>query len=118
MSRITNDVNQVQQAVSETVGDLIREGLALLGYAVAICSICDCRLALVVVTGAPIVVYPLVRLGQRCAGRTGAARSSSSTCRTSPPKRSPATASSRRSAPRGTRPAGSARAASGSIGPT
>ena len=26
MSRITNDVNQVQQAVSETVGDLLREG--------------------------------------------------------------------------------------------
>ena len=32
MSRITNDVSQVQQAVSETVGDLLREGL-LLGYA-------------------------------------------------------------------------------------
>ena len=27
MSRITNDVNQVQEAVSETVGDLMREGL-------------------------------------------------------------------------------------------
>ena len=26
MSRITNDVGQVQQAVSETVGDLLREG--------------------------------------------------------------------------------------------
>ena len=31
MSRITNDVNQVQQAVSETIGDLMREGLALVG---------------------------------------------------------------------------------------
>ena len=28
MSRITNDVNQVQQAVSETIGDLMREGLS------------------------------------------------------------------------------------------
>ena len=33
MSRVTNDVSQVQQAVSETIGDLLREGLALIGYA-------------------------------------------------------------------------------------
>ena len=33
LSRITNDVGQVQQAVSETVGDLLRESLALVGYA-------------------------------------------------------------------------------------
>ena len=32
MSRITNDVGQVQQAVSETLGDLLRESLALVGY--------------------------------------------------------------------------------------
>ncbi len=64
MSKITNDVNQVQQAVSETVGDLIREGLSLVGYAVVMFYV-DFRLALVCVTGAPIVVYPLVRLGQR-----------------------------------------------------
>ena len=64
MSRITNDVSQVQQAVSETVGDLLREGLALVGYAILLFW-WDWRLALVCVTGAPIVVYPLVRLGQR-----------------------------------------------------
>jgi ATP-binding cassette, subfamily B, bacterial MsbA len=64
MSRITNDVNQVQQAVSETVGDLVREGLSLVGYA-AVMFYVDFHLALVCVTGAPIVVYPLVRLGQR-----------------------------------------------------
>ena len=64
MSRITNDVAQVQQAVSETVGDLMREGLALIGYAVLLFW-WDHNLALVFVTGAPIVVYPLVRLGQR-----------------------------------------------------
>jgi subfamily B ATP-binding cassette protein MsbA len=34
MSRITNDVGQVQQAVSETLGDLARESLSLLGFAV------------------------------------------------------------------------------------
>ena len=33
LSRINNDVGQVQRAVSETVGDLARESLALVGYA-------------------------------------------------------------------------------------
>jgi ATP-binding cassette, subfamily B, bacterial MsbA len=64
MSRITNDVNQVQQAVSETIGDLIREGLSAVGYAGAMFYF-EWRLALVSMVGAPIVVYPLVRLGQR-----------------------------------------------------
>jgi subfamily B ATP-binding cassette protein MsbA len=56
MSRITNDVNQVQQAVSETIGDLMREGLAVIGI-VAYMFYVDARLALVAVTGAPLVVY-------------------------------------------------------------
>ena len=64
MSRITNDVAQVQRAVSETIGDLARESIALLGFA-ALLFYYDARLALVCLTGAPLVVYPLVRLGQR-----------------------------------------------------
>jgi len=64
MSRITNDVSQIQQAVSETLGDLARESLALVGFAVLLFYY-DARLALVCLTGAPLVVYPLVRLGQR-----------------------------------------------------
>ncbi len=64
LSRITNDVSQIQQAVSETIGDLIREGLSLLGYA-ALLFYYDARLALVVMTSAPVIVYPLVQLGQR-----------------------------------------------------
>jgi ATP-binding cassette, subfamily B, bacterial MsbA len=64
MSRIMNDVSQVQQAVSETIGDLIREGLSAIGYAGAMFYY-DWRLALVSMVGAPIVIYPLVRLGQR-----------------------------------------------------
>jgi ATP-binding cassette, subfamily B, bacterial MsbA len=64
ISRITNDVSQVQQAVSETVGDLTRETLTLLGYA-CLLFYYDARLAIVCFTGAPLVVYPLVRLGQR-----------------------------------------------------
>jgi ATP-binding cassette, subfamily B, bacterial MsbA len=64
LSGITNDVTQIQVAVSETVGDLIREGLAVIGFA-ALMFWYDPKLALVAVTGAPVVVYPLVRLGQR-----------------------------------------------------
>ena len=64
MSRITNDVGQVQRAVSETIGDVTRESLALVGFA-GLLFYYDARLALVCLTGAPIVVYPLVRIGQR-----------------------------------------------------
>lgn len=64
MSRITNDVAQVQQAVSETLADLVRESLAVFGYAGWLFYV-DWRLALVCLTAAPLVVYPLTQLGQR-----------------------------------------------------
>jgi subfamily B ATP-binding cassette protein MsbA len=64
LSRITNDVGQIQRAVSETIGDLARESLALVGFA-GLLFYYDARLALVCLTGAPVVIYPLVRLGQR-----------------------------------------------------
>ena len=64
LSRVSNDVGQIQRAVSETAGDLLRESLALVGYAVVLFYY-DARLALVCMTGAPLVVYPLIRLGQR-----------------------------------------------------
>lgn len=64
LSRITNDVSRVQQVVSETCGDLLRESLLLVTYAGLLLYL-DARLALVCITGAPLVVYPLVRLGQR-----------------------------------------------------
>ncbi len=64
MSRINNDVGQVQQAVSETIGDLARESLSLVGFAVLLFYY-DARLTIVCMTSAPLVVYPLVRLGQR-----------------------------------------------------
>jgi subfamily B ATP-binding cassette protein MsbA len=64
MSRVTSDVTQVQRAASETVGDLARESIALVGFAGMLVYL-DARLAIVCLTGAPLVVYPLVRLGQR-----------------------------------------------------
>jgi subfamily B ATP-binding cassette protein MsbA len=64
VSYITNDVGQVQMAVSETAADFIRESLAVVGYVVFLFWL-DWRLALVCLCAAPLVVYPLVRLGQR-----------------------------------------------------
>jgi ATP-binding cassette, subfamily B, bacterial MsbA len=64
MSRINNDVGQVQQVVSETAGDLARESLAIVGLA-ALLFYYDAGLAVFCLAVAPLVVYPLVRLGQR-----------------------------------------------------
>ena len=64
LSRITNDVGQVQHVVSETVGDLLQEGLAVVAYA-ALLFYYDPRLALVCLTGAPVIIYPLAQLGRR-----------------------------------------------------
>jgi subfamily B ATP-binding cassette protein MsbA len=69
LSRISNDVGQVQRAVSETIGDLARESLTVIGYA-ALLVYYDAKLALVCVTTAPLVVYPLVRLGTRLRATT------------------------------------------------
>jgi subfamily B ATP-binding cassette protein MsbA len=63
MSHITNDVGQVQQGVSNTLSDMLRESLALVAYT-GVLFYLDARLALVCLTGAPLVLYPLVRLGQ------------------------------------------------------
>ncbi len=64
LSRINNDVGLVQRAVSETIGDLARESLTLVGCA-ALLFYYDAKLALVCMTAAPLVVYPIVRLGKR-----------------------------------------------------
>ena len=64
LSLINNDVGQVQQVVSETVGDLARESLALVGYIGLLCYY-DLVLAIVSLAITPLVVYPLIRLGQR-----------------------------------------------------
>jgi subfamily B ATP-binding cassette protein MsbA len=64
LSRLTNDVAQVQHAVSETIGDLLQESLAVVGYA-GLLFYYDAGLALVCLTGAPLIVYPLAQLGRR-----------------------------------------------------
>ena len=64
MSHITTDVERVQQAVAEAVGDLMMQGFALVGYAVLLYYY-DWRLATFCLLGAPLVLYPLIRLGRR-----------------------------------------------------
>jgi subfamily B ATP-binding cassette protein MsbA len=64
LSRINNDVGLIQRAVSETIGDLARESLVLVG-SVGLLFYYDAKLALLCMTAAPLVVYPLVRFGRR-----------------------------------------------------
>ncbi|HTO98731.1 MAG TPA: ABC transporter transmembrane domain-containing protein, partial [Myxococcales bacterium] len=64
MSHITTDVEKIQAAVSELAGDLLKEGLTIIGLLVVLFWM-DYRLALLSMIGLPLVVVPLVRLGQR-----------------------------------------------------
>jgi subfamily B ATP-binding cassette protein MsbA len=69
ISRITNDVSQVQAAAAETVADLVRESITVVGYAVFLFYL-DASLAVLCVATVPLVVYPLVRLGKRVRSTT------------------------------------------------
>jgi len=63
-SRIMNDITRIQQVVTETLGEMLRESITVVALAGLIFYL-DARLALVCVLCAPLVVYPLIRLGQR-----------------------------------------------------
>ena len=65
MSRISNDVGQVQQVVSDTIARPRARVAHARRAAPAWLFYLDARLTIVCMTGAPIIVYPLVRLGQR-----------------------------------------------------
>jgi subfamily B ATP-binding cassette protein MsbA len=69
ISRLTNDVAQVQRGVSETLADLVQESLAVLGYAGTLFYI-DARLALFCMTAMPLIFYALARVGQRVRSTT------------------------------------------------
>ena len=63
MSHITTDVEKIQNAVSELAGDLLKEGLTVLGLLVVLFYM-DWRLALVSLFGMPLAFHPLIRLGR------------------------------------------------------
>jgi subfamily B ATP-binding cassette protein MsbA len=63
MSHITTDVEKIQAAVSEVAGDLLKEGLTVVGLLVVL-FVKDWRLALGSLIAMPLAFYPLVRLGR------------------------------------------------------
>ncbi len=63
MSHITTDVEKIQNAVSDLAGDLLKEGLMVLGLLVVLFGK-DWRLALISLVGMPLAFHPLVRLGR------------------------------------------------------
>jgi subfamily B ATP-binding cassette protein MsbA len=64
MSHITTDVEKIQNGVAEVAGDLIKEGLTVVGL-MAILFYQDWKLALIALVGMPLAFYPLIRLGRR-----------------------------------------------------
>jgi subfamily B ATP-binding cassette protein MsbA len=64
MSHITTDVEKIQAAVSELAGDLLKEGLTVLGYLIVLFYL-DWRLATLSLLGLPGILHLLLRLGQR-----------------------------------------------------
>ena len=63
MSHITTDVERIQSAVAEMAGDLLKEGLMVMGLLVVL-FVKDWRLALFSLVAMPLAFYPLVRLGR------------------------------------------------------
>ena len=64
MSRVISDTERIQEAVSEKLGDLLRGSLTLLGLAAYIFYL-DWRLALISIFVAPLVIYPIIKLGRK-----------------------------------------------------
>ena len=63
MSHVTTDVEKIQTAVSEMAGDLLKEGLTVVGL-VLVLFVKDWRLAMFSLVAMPGAFYPLVRMGR------------------------------------------------------
>ena len=63
-SRLMNDIGQIQFIITESLGDALRASITVVVLAGLLFRF-NARLALVCIICAPLVVYPLVRLGQR-----------------------------------------------------
>ena len=64
MSRILNDVNMIQGAVTEAVTGLLRDFFTIIGL-VAVVFYRDWKLALVALVIFPVAVYPIVKFGRK-----------------------------------------------------
>jgi subfamily B ATP-binding cassette protein MsbA len=64
MSHVTTDIERIQTAVSDTAGDLLREGFTVVGL-LCVLFYQSWLLALLSLIGMPLAFYPLVQLGRR-----------------------------------------------------
>ena len=64
MSRITNDVNLIQGAVSNAVTGVLKESFSIIGLVVVV-FIRDWKLALIAMLVFPLATIPIVKFGQR-----------------------------------------------------
>jgi subfamily B ATP-binding cassette protein MsbA len=64
ISRVVSDMERIQSAASEKLGDLLREGLTLLSLAAYLFYL-DWRLAAMSFVVAPVVIFPLVKFGKK-----------------------------------------------------
>jgi ATP-binding cassette, subfamily B, bacterial MsbA len=64
MSRVTNDVSQIQVAVKDCVTGMIRDALSILGL-VGVVFYRDWQLAIIAVVILPFAFFPIVKFGQK-----------------------------------------------------
>jgi len=64
MSRITNDVNLIQGAVSEAVTSIFKDSFTLIGL-IFVIFYRDWQLALVAMVVFPLTIYPIARFGEK-----------------------------------------------------
>ena len=64
MSHLTNDVERIQTALGEIAGDVLKEGLTVIGL-VLLLFWHDWRLALIALVLMPLAFAPLIQLGRR-----------------------------------------------------
>jgi len=64
MSRITNDVNLIQGAVSEAVTSIFKDSFTLIGL-IFVIFYRDWKLAIIAVVVFPLTIYPIVKFGKK-----------------------------------------------------
>ena len=64
MSHLTTDVERIQTALGEIAGDLLKEGLTVIGLVILLFYL-DWRLAVIALVLMPLALTPLIRLGRR-----------------------------------------------------
>jgi len=74
MSRLGNDVQSVENAVSNAVASYLRDGLTVV-VMLANCFLLDWKLSLITFVAVPVTIVPVVRLGKRLKKVTGQSQS-------------------------------------------